>query len=318
MESLPSLGGLGPLWSAATADRSPFAAVGFEVSLDDSAGFDCGAVLRSSSVAVPSSPPFDSDIWDVIRRLCARWTRRGSIEQRVLSHVFLEFDTSRGVDQFRSPSVFLGIKPEAQFDGGEGRYRPHPAAGTLRILPSVLEGLLGRPIDTSTNERLVEFVSALPTGSIVLHLGLMLSRSRAIRMHVAVPAHAATAFLGTVGLESLFGDVDRLIVRYGGGGPLATLQFEVGERVAEVMGVEFSAGSALDPSKAPVWAALMRRLTKDELCARGMHDAVLKWPSKRPHRQDLSHVKITVRPGQPLRAKAYLSVVPSFSLFGPR
>lgn len=308
------------------ASCSSFDAFGFEIRLDDTPDFDFGAAIRPGG-SLPSSALFDSEVWRRVRELRDRWSNPGTVESDAISHAFLEFDVSRGLEQISSPAVFLGIKPTSQFSCGGGRYAPHPAAGSLSIVPRLIEGLLAHPIDTCTQEKLSDCISALPTGSILLHVGLMLSRSRAVRVHVAVPSHVASGYLDAIGLDSLAGEIKDLLSRYGAGAPLATLQMEIGEQVGEAIGIEFSLGSGLDEKQALAWSGLLNRLTEDGLCRSDKRDALLAWPSVflavtepddplRNIRQDLSHVKISVRPDQPLRAKAYLSVVPSFSLFG--
>jgi hypothetical protein len=136
-------------------------------------------------------------------------------------------------------------------------------------------------------------------------------------------------YLDAIGWRGSLNDADAVLRRFGDSDSLATIQLEVSERVVEAaLGLEFSAPGVLDGG-ADRWIDVFRRLDADGLCTLERREAAMKWPQMHRQplkpggwpctiRQDLSHVKITVRPGQPLRAKAYLSVVPSFSLFGPR
>ena len=109
---------------------------------------------------------------------------------------------------------------------------------------------------------------------------------------------------------------------------MTTLQFEIGDMVGEGLGLEFSSRGILY-GDAERWGEFLDRLVEDDLCTPEKRDLVLGWPAiySAPMslggwpctiRQDLSHIKIALRPGQPLQAKAYLSVVPSFELFAPR
>jgi hypothetical protein len=124
-------------------------------------------------------------------------------------------------------------------------------------------------------------------------------------------------------------EADRLreiLSRYAPEHPMTALQFELSPyRRTAAVGVELSC----DEGPAGRSVKFLERLVDDGLCEPVRADALSRWsadyrspcfvegwPCRLQHR--LSHVKITVRPGQPLRAKAYLSVVPSFSLFGPR
>jgi len=336
--SLVSAEWLQALEQSARAIPDGFDGFGFEARLDGRGDLDFGAVMarhgcqsvsRTDNNKIVEDGLLDSPSWKLVRSFCTRWALPGSAEFEAVPHVFLEFDTSEGLHQLAAPSIFLGIAPAAQFSAGDGRYFSQPAVGGLVILPKLIAGLLAAEVEGSGRETLEECIRALPVGSIILHAGVMLSRSRAIRLHVAVPAQVASSYLRAIGFGATGLDVENLLTRYGAADPLATLQLELGDCVGDAVGLEFSPGSALDRRGADAWMRLMSQFVDDGLCSPERSLALQAWPvvsevSLDPGgwpctiRRDISHVKVACRPLQPLRAKAYISVVPQFSLFGPR
>jgi hypothetical protein len=313
------------------------AGFGFEISLDRP-GVDFGLLVMPSTPSSSSQcgidrfgslPPVASG-WDRVRRVVDTWVHGSGVA--IAPYAFLEFDTRSGVQSLSAPSMFLRASELAQFRDVDGDRRILSVAERRSRLACRLLALLqqGQSECGSGAAGLAEVVSALPEGSILLHVGVMLSRRNQIRIHASIPAQMTEPYLAGLSWNGTLHGCARVIERYCLDAPLATLQLETsGRSVAPDIGIEFSHGSGLDAQDSNAWKLLIERLVEDGICRPEKYELLASWPKMRHKRlglrgwpctirQDLSHVKITVRPGQPLRAKAYLSVVPSFSLFGPR
>jgi hypothetical protein len=335
--SLVDAGWLNDLEKAARSLPRCLDGFGFELRLDGGNQVDFGVVIAEQGRAQMkgrgidafcSAGLIDSRQWKLVRELCERWTNPRSLESECVPHVFLEFDTSQGFDRLGSPSIFLGISINAQFSVGGGSYAPGPGAGRTNLVPQLISRLLAADGGTVEIEALEQRIRSLPVGSLVLHVGVMIARAHAVRLHVGVPRVKVADYLRTIGACRVAIEVERLAERYRADDPVATLQFEV-QQDCEAVGLELSPGSALEPQGAQLWRTLLRSLVDDGLCAPERYEALLSWSgvSRLPRdlsdspctvHRDLSHVKVTLRPDRPPQAKAYLSVVPSFQLFAPK
>jgi len=92
----------------------PVDAIGFEVRLDGHPGVDFGVALgsiekhRARLASLLSKRTSDSSSWSRVAQFCTRWSARGTLEQRLVTHAFLEFDTDAG-RRLSNPSLFLGL-----------------------------------------------------------------------------------------------------------------------------------------------------------------------------------------------------------------
>lgn len=209
------------------------------------------------------------------------------------------------------PSLFLGLAPNAQEDPELAR--------------QILVDLFGSRAPSRLRSSLDRAIERLPSGSLVLHLGLMVGRTGSARVHALLPSAAAAEYVDDIAVDGLAGRVDRILDRYGDEEPAAMLQFEINADVPiGAVGVEFPDRSD-DGARL---ASLLERFVEDALCESDRADAVAAWTSEYRSRrevsgwpcwiaQDVSHLKVTVRENGPLAAKAYLTVTPTFPLFRP-
>jgi hypothetical protein len=295
----------------------PADAIGFEVRLAGSRELDCGVGIE----AIGSGPRLLSDFtggdgsiescpWHRVVEFGAHWATPGTLAALNVSHVFLEFDAS-AAHCLSGPSLFLGLSPAGQED--------HSLATrlVLDLLPSPrVRAGIERALDDSTGR--------LPSGSLILHAGVMLGRSNGVRIHALLPSVATPDYVeALVGVE-VAERVVALLGRYGREDPVAMLQFEVDASTrADAVGVEFSCSA---PGSRQRIAAWIDRFIEDGLCEQDRAEALLLWPSEYQSRQEvggwpcritqeISHLKVTVRRDQPSRAKAYLTATPRFPLF---
>jgi hypothetical protein len=305
-------------------------AFGFEVRLSDGCGVDLGVALsaagegrrvlaRAAQDPGSSAPLLGSQPWRRVAEFAARWVTPESVEIDAISHVFLEFDTTEGMSALESPSIFAGISLSSQVETGR-KGAVNGVSSTESVAVRIVANLLGTAIDRDVRATLSRCTTNLPLGSLILHVGVMSARTDDVRLHVCVPEHVAAEYLRECGGCEAAAEVDELLKRYGGGAPLATIQLEIGASVGSAIGLEFSPPSALDGEGAVKWKTLLDRLMDDGLCNPGRRAELKAWPAvfEVPPRtgralskicRDLSHVKLIVRPNQPLRAKAYLSAV---------
>jgi hypothetical protein len=263
-----------------------------------------------------------SNGWPRVVRFARDWATPGTRAYDAIPWAFLEFDTSRGLDQLTAPSLFVRVAEHAQFPTeGETDSRRELA---LELVSTLLDAPLPDPVSRT----LQHCVASLPVGSILLHVGVMFARDNGVRLHLSIPDHTLLDYLRAIDWPGDHAAVEMLRKRYGEPDPLVTLQLEVGDGVGAGLGLEFSGHGALQGG-ATRWTRRFDQLVEDGLCTPAKRDALLAWPAiftvpltgggwPCTIRQDISHVKVVFRPDRALYAKAYISVVPQFPLFAPR
>jgi hypothetical protein len=302
-------------------------AFGFEVPLSAD-GIDLGMVFAAGSKsrgslanhasenAATRHQPCNSPSWQRVLWCIDAWATRGTPEYRAATHAFLEFDTSSNPRAFEDPSLFLGVSTDVQCH----------AAARERVAADLVPKLTLGEVDDRILRTFLRCTGSLPAAALILHLGIMYSRG-GHRLHVRMPHQSTIPYLDEIEWPGSGLVAEELLRHYATGDGFATLQLEIGGQIGSTIGLEFSPPGTLEGGGAR-WRDLLTRLTNDGLCTPEKRDALLGWPAVHRHplapggwpctiSQDLSHVKVVLRPGQPLRAKAYLSVVPSFSLFAP-
>lgn len=223
---------------------------------------------------------------------------------------WLEFDAGSSV-----PSLFFGASPRG--DSG------------FRALLAVLECTLPGPLPPGAGATLLRCFQALPAGAEVYQMGAMTGRAVVdARICVrGIRAQDAAGYLGRVGWRGPGAALTTLLARLAPETLALHLSVSLEDgALSPRVGVELAGGIELAGGRPPLDA-----LAADALCTPAKLAAVRAWPGASDARSEerwppmlaraeaalggrwrsgllrrLSHVKITLAPGEAPRAKAYL------------
>lgn len=241
------------------------------------------------------------------------------------------------------PSIFGGLPPWDQDRPQPSTYRPN-VDGYLAAVTAILRAL-GREVSEETERCLARCFAALQRHEYLFQVGLMLTRAvDTVRLCIRLRTTSRTRdYLTAVGWPGVAGPgagtntpgqdaLDDLLALVG---PTdhTWLHLDVGHGVQPTIGLEcYFAGNA-QPRREPRWAALLGVLVERGLCTRAKRDALLAypghagdaagaapWPAELVAAEELlegrrrstfvrtlHHLKVVLRPGGVLEAKAYLA-----------
>lgn len=271
--------------------------------------------------------------WQQVAAFARAWARPGSLLERQVEGIWLEFDLeptlAHGADPV--PRVFVDFSREA-------RQQASPAA-RLELAVATLRPL-GRELDAQAAARLRTCLERLPAGVSVLYLGLVLTGSSpSLRVCVQGPRRELLAYLAAAGWA---GDAEDLgaqilrpfdVARDEDDRGVSILHLDVGAEVAPKIGLEYAFARAGQPRGHLVETAFLDHLVARGWCLPDKRDELLRWPGRSvellPHEvwhshvtRRLSHVKVAYATGQPVDVKAYAcffhELLPGGTLVGSR
>ncbi|HEY9737028.1 MAG TPA: hypothetical protein V6D06_12120 [Trichocoleus sp.] len=264
--------------------------------------------------------------WQSIRQFARQWAEPTSQLHQVVEDIWLEFDIASGGDSMPLPSVFFGVKPEGPSD-------------LDWVSQTALPTLLGQSLQPQTEETLQCCLRAIPNTAELFQVGLLSGRTSteadvpAIRLYIRnLTLAEVRSLLHNV---SWPGDPDllaALLQRVSTGTRRFTLQLEIQATLSPVIAVECMFASR------PEWHQVLDRLVVTGFCSRDRAQALLDYPGYvrakhqvapfpallknwstqlAPYREcvlvkRLAYLKFTYQPGQPLLAKAYLGLSPTW------
>ena len=259
-----------------------------------------------------SADPRVSQLQDFL----AQW----QLSLHAIPEIWLEYDVNHS-SAFALPAIFFGLPQEVS-----------PALETYSIATKSLDLLLGHSGWHEWQHNVEQCFRACPDGVFISHIGVMLSRKTpALRVNVKrLQPDTLTPYLQEIGwpgeteeLEALMEQLLRFVDRI-------TVCLDVGDRIYPKIGLECIL--LKDPNNRDRWASFLDNLVEQQLCTEDKKTALLKWidPNQKinsiptwPLRfspkpiaetpdqshlldRQLSHIKLTWQPQQPLEAKAYL------------
>lgn len=304
------------------------------------------AVAGPGRDALADLPPalLAEPTWRRVRDLAQAWRSPDSVLHDGADNLWLEFDLEgRAAAALEAravpPSVFVGLPAWDQDRPQPSTYRPN-VGGYLAAVTAVLRAL-DRDVTEETERCLARCFGALRRHEYLFQVGLMLtrrvdtvrlcirlrttSRTRDYLTAVGWPGVAGRRTPGHDALDDLLALVEPTDHTW--------LHLDVGPHVQPTIGLEcYFAGNA-QPSREPRWTALLGVLVERGLCTRAKRDALLAypghagngagaapWPADLVAAEDLlegcrrstfvrtlHHVKVVLRPGGTLEAKAYLA-----------
>ena len=222
------------------------------------------------------------------------------------------------------PSFFAVFAPQAAATADEARL-DHLVLATLCGDDLVVPASLDR------------CHAALPAGTRISHIGLMLGRAHpVVRVHISrMPLASYGSFLQHIGWPGDTGPVQHLAHVLGAQCDHIILCVDAADAVGATLGLEcfFSDGDGMDPR----WPAFLDWLVEQGMCTAAKRTGLLRWVGITQPTPDngwpdnwiiesllqpathfgvfsrrLSHVKVSFEPGRDLTAKAYFGFAHSW------
>lgn len=265
--------------------------------------------------------------WQQMRHFAQQWDDESSPLHTGVEDLWLEFDIAPVIKTLPPPSVFFGIQSSRsdQLDW---------------VTQTALPTLLGRELDAATVHTLECCFAAIPTPASPFQVGILSGRaqpgqaSTPIRLYIRDLTPSQVQFLLTTlawdGDEQLLSQVLTQVCQ--GARPQFTLQLEIQKDLQPVIAVECYFRDRAD------WEQIFDRLIMTGFCGPDRAQALLNYPGYirardqvapfpdllqhwssqlSPYREcmlvkRLAYLKFTYQPGQPLLAKAYLGLSPTW------
>ena len=261
--------------------------------------------------------------WPRLAEFCRQWAVPESPLRTCIWDIWLEFDFDPDAAGFAAvPSVFLHLRDISGSRADEYRW----------VLENALPLLSGTPVDAATLGKLTECFDALQGSGRVAYVGRMLAREvEGVRLALRLPSDAVAPYLRRLGWSDRHREVATSVSKLTRSLDIGMLQLDVTETIGPGIGLESAIPGSLDPSATlPRVRSTVDRLLALGLCSERQGEAMTSWPGLTPYILDgmawpitaqtspmpaiawrlalrrVSHVKLTLASGEPVRAKVYL------------
>ena len=262
--------------------------------------------------------------WPQIRQFAHQWAEPTAPLHTAVEDLWLEFDIVPDSQSLPPPSIFFGVQPSVSWDWiGQ------------TALPTLLDG----PLSPQAEQTLQACLATIRPPAKLFQVGILSGRTSqtssfpAIRLYIRDMTLAQVR--STLNRLTWPGDVElftQLLSRVCQGTDCFTLQLEMQDTLSPTVAIECYF------SDRAVWQQVLERLVMTGFCTFERSQALLNYPGyvraqdpiapfpsllKRwsaqlaPYREcvlvkRLAYLKFTYQPGQPLLAKAYLGVSPTW------
>ena len=269
------------------------------------------------------------DEWKQLGNFAESWADPKSILYDSILGLWFEFDTASSISDAPAPSIFIQPKSHYAITGDI-------FSQNAWITKSALPLLLGRPLPSKVEEKVLECIKKIPLESSLFQIGTMLSRKDdEIRIVIKrIRTEQIILYLNSIGwsddennsLSTLLEEIKNKVTRI-------VLHISVGEKVNPKVGIECS----FYPNnyhQEQGWENFLNYLLEKGLCNQEKHSAILKFPGIEPqdHNQNfnlkyykpsvmmpeettsntliryISHIKLVSQPNKQVEAKAYSAV----------
>jgi len=292
-----------------------FRTFGFECALSDPAPDADFLISLGRSDGGPDILAGTLPGWQRIRTFGKQWADPASPLHDQVDDVWLEFDMRENRSKPPVPSLFFSPVARATPSDEGGR---DIRAGHLRLIQTVWRSVVSDTVSDDSTGRWGLCIESLSSRGSLFQVGLMLPRpTRDIRLCMHFPSSGQLLdYLTAIGwpgprealrplVEELFQRVDDV-----------ALDIDVGASVSPKIGLECAFKRHRGIQRGPKWDHFLDFLVERGMCLPAKRDGLLAYPGY-AHTDDetqsvfvrhLFHIKVVCQPGQPLTAKAYLSV----------
>ena len=271
-------------------------------------------------------------LWEHVRALAAAWSTPGSLLDRALASIWLEFDLALHAVGCGAPGVFVDFTRQAFASG-----TPSERAALAAV---AVEPLLRRPMSSAVRRALDHAFAVLPATATIPYAGVLLPRlSNVIRVCVdGLDAGNLVRYLRAVGWPGHVHEVadalrdfvaaeptdGKVAVNSAGTNPQqralpqrTLLHLDIGATIEPRLGVEFSLGRRSQLRGIVGETEFMRSLVARGFCTAAALAALQTWPhchyAQLPNElwrsfvvRRINHIKLVFDAGVPPEAKAYL------------
>lgn len=270
--------------------------------------------------------------WRRICRFYDRWMDPVDRDFKHIEALGFEFDVGRGTKELLIPSVFMSPYYAEIASGGGARTKAH-IDRILGFISNFVDAITGEGLSPAVGTKLAHVLAALPIGSHVPYLGLMLAReSPSIRFEIAdLVGDQLREFLSQIYWPGSVKRLESVLTDFWAEIRGLRIAIDVAEVVHPGLGLIFEmspqreGGMGLD--------ALLERLVEAELCTIEQSRGLLTWPGCSYDRfepetwsgeitddlsplglvatnvlnRSINHIKVSITPNLWLNAKAYIS-----------
>ena len=257
--------------------------------------------------------------WQAVQDFCQEWVDQASFLYEGVTNVGLEFDLDQPLSEIPIPCIFVSWDKKAVSDA--------------QVLREIVPRLLNDRLSSQLKLNLQCCVDALPEGSRIGFLGIMLSRStQAVRLIMEnIPLQKLPDYLRQIGWSESTDNFSTFVSDFSEFKEnISLFSFDVGDIIFPRIGIEFYPKK--QPKSEPQWQLFLDYLIEIELCTPAKKQALLAWhgfstkadePELWPKDllggdlflsskavsafwRTLNHIKIVYEPGSSLEAKGYL------------
>jgi hypothetical protein len=279
-------------------------------------------------------------VWQHINDFVAAWSASGSLLNKYLRNIWLEFDMSDSPREVPVPSIFFGLysseerrDTKAENENGTPSERDDPSTIPVMCL-NALTLLRGNSVPEPVAQKVRETIQKIPAPGEVGFVGAMLARNMdTFRLIVrGLDRAQIIEYLSLLDWPGPLSEVEAALDSTSRFCDYLWLNVDVGERVYPKISWECYFNGRAQPQDDGRWQEFLDYLVRSGMCLPAKREGLLAYPAVigqstagalwpdslrllsralgplalRRCVTALHHIKIVYQPGQPLEAKAYL------------
>ncbi len=263
-----------------------------------------------------SIPDFEyaEPVWKNIKDFARWWRDSNESLSKIINRAWLEFDMNETMTAIPIPGIFWGLDSCVTKTSMAEEYKRN----LLMTVERVYHILKGKPISQEQRQTLVSTIEAIPGRCKIEQVGFMLSRDiDALRLVITKlgDIDLVTSFLEQINWPGSIGEFSQFLNTLIPYVKFLALNIDVGNQIYPRIGLECYVDYY--PRGFAQRKRLVDYLMREQLCTPAKRNALLDWHGyfrtqflhefweslvvKRFH-----HIKVDYRPGDSLRAKAYV------------
>ncbi|RLF57742.1 MAG: hypothetical protein DRN27_07170 [Thermoplasmata archaeon] len=269
--------------------------------------------------------------WGQIQSFVEDWSNEGSILNKNVLGIWLEFDTAYSSSESLIPGLFVQIKPIS-------KEKSKDPMNYSWITEQLFPALTGKRLDCKNEEMINKSIKQLPNSSFLLFVAAMISReSSIIRTTIKMNSNQIIPYLESLGWKDENNGLDSLLEQVSKHSTRIILHMDIGKEINPKIGIECSFSPDLYHFEKR-WDGFFDYLIKEGACLPEKKEQLISF--MRVDQEDntnkfsldsylpavkfndnnfsgtivkyLSHIKIQYKPNGSIFAKAY----PGVRLFG--
>ncbi len=249
----------------------------------------------------------ENHFWKKIEAFVRRWISGDARYEKIVEHIWLEFDEEQGLRAIPVPLFFFRIRRRIR------RYEP---------VIGMIKSLCGEDASTLLIENFNKCVRAMPSGMKLKYVGVLSPRrAGALRLCFSdFRGRDLAVFLDGIGLSGCSGyEAGHAIAIRGMTDRIELLHVDICDTIIPGAGIEYRFDDELHPRIIEKWERLFSYMVDNGLAVPEKCRALLNWNGTSREILDrnlsdcvtsryLHYVKAVTRPGAPMELKCYFMV----------